>query len=91
MGKVTQITFENFKGFLCKKVEVEISCYSGGMMYPENNILVGMNEDNFYFLSEQGTDDEQYWHWTAKDDKDCSIRVWDYEEYKTFYEEAVKR
>lgn len=58
---------------------------SGGMMYPDNNILVGMNIDNYYFVSDKDTDDETYWHWTSKDDSDCSIQVWDYMEYKAFY------
>ena len=92
MKKITSITFDNYKSFIGKKVEVSISCYEGGMMYPDNNILAGMNEDYYYFLSEQGTEDEVMWHWGAKEEKkefgkvNCSIEVWDYEEYKAFYE-----
>ncbi len=88
MSKVTLITFENYKSFIGKKVEVEIACYSVGMCYPDNNILIGMNEGNFYFKSEEGTEDEQYWHWRTdkQEDKDCTIQVWDYVEYKAFYE-----
>ena len=76
-----EITFENYKNYIGKKVEVEICCYEGGMMYPDNNILVGMNEGYFYFLSEQGTEDEQMWHWETKEEKEkdklnCSIQVW---------------
>lgn len=93
MKKVTLITFENFKSHIGKKVEVEICCYEGGMMYPDNNILLGMNEGNFYFLSEKDTEDEQWWHWTAISDsgkKGCSIQVWDYEEYKAFYDQSTE-
>ena len=82
---VTSITFENYKSHIGKRVEVEICCYSGGMMYPDNNILLGMNEGNFYFKSEDEDGDNQYWHWTAIDDKECSIQVWDYDEYMEFY------
>lgn len=89
MNKVTSIKFDNFKDFIGKKVEVEICCYSGGMMYPDNNILLGMNEGNYYFISDKNTTDEVYWHWTAKNDSDCSISVWDYEEYKAFYESTT--
>lgn len=94
MAKVTLITFENYKSYIGKKVEVEICCYEGGMMYPDNNILAGMNEGYFYFLSEQGTEDEQMWHWEAKEEKekgklDCSIQVWDYEEYKAYYDAST--
>lgn len=79
------INFENYKQYIGKKVEIEIACYSGGMMYPDNNVLIGMNEGNFYFLSEKGTEDEQYWHWHTKDDDDCTITVWDYNEYISVY------
>lgn len=94
MAKVTLITFENYKNYIGKKVEVEICCYEAGMMYPDNNILVGMNEGYFYFLSEQGTEDEQMWHWETKEEKEkdklnCSIQVWDYEEYKAYYDAST--
>lgn len=90
MKKVTLITFENYKQYIGKKVEVEICCYEGGMMYPDNNILVGMNESYFYFISEQGTDNEQMWHWEVNEEKvkgkiNCTIRVWDFDEYKAYY------
>jgi hypothetical protein len=94
MSKVTLVTFDNFKNYIGKKVEVEIACYDGGMMYPDNNILLGMNEGNFYFLSEQGGKDEQWWHWTSKSDegtKGCSIRVWDYIEYEAFYNKPLSK
>jgi glycine cleavage system aminomethyltransferase T len=81
MEKATFITFENYKQFVGKKVEVEICCDEAGMMYPDNNILVGMNDDYFYFMSEQGTEDECMWHWEVKEEKEkgklnCSIQVW---------------
>lgn len=74
------INIDNYKSYIGKKVEVEIYCYEGGMMYPDENILVGMNPDYFYFYSEE---DQTYWHWKAKDDEsekhkqlNCSIDVW---------------
>ncbi len=91
MGQVTAITFENFKHFIGRRVQVEICCYGGGMCYPDNNILLGMSEENYYFLSDGGAEDECYWHWQAKDDKreygkvSCSVQVWDYEELQAYY------
>lgn len=81
---MTLITFNNYKQFIGKKVEVEINCDAGGMMYPDNNILIGMNEDYYYFLSEQGTEYEQMWHWVTSEKKEknklyCSIQVWNNE------------
>jgi len=92
MSKVTAITYNNFKQYLGKKVEVEISCYAYGLMYPDNNILMGMSENDYYFLSEGGTENECYWHWPVdkdvQDKNDCSIQVWDYNEYMAFYNNA---
>lgn len=97
MSKITRIDYGNFKEYVGKKIEVEISCYEGGMMYPENNTLVGMNPDNYYFISEQGTEDETYWHWPSKDDTgkkheglNCSINVWPKDEYDAYYNPASK-
>lgn len=78
-----KVTYENYKQHIGKKIEVEICCYESGMMYPNNNILVGMNERYFYFLSEQGTEEEQMWHWETNEEKKkseffCSIQVWAY-------------
>ena len=89
MSKVTRIIFENYKDFIGKKVEVEICCYAYGLAYPDNNILLGMDDERYYFLSDKGTDDEQKWDWQSKNDEGkegCSINVWDYEEYKLYYE-----
>jgi hypothetical protein len=44
-----EITFENYKEFIDKRIEIEICCYSGGMMYPDHNVLIGMNKGNYYF------------------------------------------
>jgi hypothetical protein len=75
-----KVTFDNFKQHLNKRVEVEICCYEGGMMYPDDNVLIGMNQENFYFYSKE---DDVYWHWKATDDTgdkhsqlNCSISVW---------------
>lgn len=92
MAKVTPIAFDNFKNYIGKKVEVEITCYAGGIMYPDDNTLVGMNEGTYYFVSEIGTDDEHFWHHTIEKDGDPKqmsyIQVWDYEEYKAFYAQS---
>ena len=58
------ITIDNFIKYIGEKVEVEIFCYEGGILYPDDNILVGMNPDYFYFYSKE---DEIYWHWAARD------------------------
>ena len=89
MSKVTSITFENFLEHMGKDVEVEITGYQGGMSYPDNNILVGMNENTYYFVSDIGTPDQVYWHWTIEKDADhrngFHIQVWDKAEYDKFY------
>lgn len=69
------ITFENYKKYVGKKVEVDIYCYAAGIMYPEDNILIGMNPGTYYFYSQE---DDHYWHWGVTDDKggkDWSIEV----------------
>lgn len=95
MPKVTQITFENYKQFIGKRIEVEITCYAYGMVYPDNNVLIGMNDGNYYFVSDKDTADECYWHWPVNKDviekDDCCIVVWDYEEYKAFYDNAITK
>lgn len=85
MPSVTLITSENFKSYIGKRIEIEINCRSGGIMYPDHNTLEGMSDSCFHFIADIGTDDEQKWQWTIHDDSDCSIRVWDYEEYQNFY------
>lgn len=94
MSKITPITYENFKSYTGKKVEVEITCYAGGIMYPDDNILIGMNEGNYYFVSEQGTEDELFWHHTIETGSDPKmisyIQVWDYIEYASYYNPASK-
>ena len=89
MSKVTQITYDNFKKYLGKRVEVSITCYAAGIMHPDENILVGMNPDTYYFVSDKDTEDELYWHWTIEknqDDKNSAhIDVWDKEGYDEFY------
>ena len=47
-------------------------------MYPDDNILVGMNSKYFYFYSNE---DDVYWHWECNDDEvkenqlNCTINV----------------
>ncbi len=88
--KITRITIDNFKNYLDKRVEVEICCYAYGMTYPDHNILIGMNEDFYYFKTDEG----EIWHWKTKDDEGksgCSINVWDYDEFIKYYEEEAKK
>lgn len=53
-----QVTYENFKEYLNKPVEVEITFYWAGIMYPDENILIGMNPNTFYFYSKSH---DLYW------------------------------
>lgn len=72
---MNNITFENYKKYVGKKVEVDIFCYAAGIMYPEDNILIGMNPGIYYFYSQE---DDHYWHWDVVDGKggkDWSIEV----------------
>lgn len=75
---MTTITFENFKGYIGKEVYVEITGSYAGVMYPENNYLVGMNKGIAYFLSiEEDGEEGQYWHWDYADDKHFSCQIFE--------------
>lgn len=77
---MVNVNFDNHSQFIGKKVEVEICCYEGGICIPENNVLQGMDEKFFYFISEQGTVDEQKWQFIYNEEKqgklNCSIEVY---------------
>lgn len=75
----TRITFDNFTEYLNKPVEVEILCYSGGMNSPDNNILIGMNEGNYYFYAHDEGEEAYFWHYSVND-ADCSVEVFAVEE-----------
>lgn len=84
---MTKCTFQNFKDFLGKEVYVEICCYSGGMIHPDRNVLIGMNKGTYYFQSiEEHQDEPHYWHWQfndgSTDDSDCSCDVFLYSTYQ---------
>jgi hypothetical protein len=64
MSEFKIIEFSNFKDYLNQKVEVDITSYNGGMCYPDDNTLIGMNEFVYYFLSGEGA----YWHFQVTDD-----------------------
>lgn len=71
------VTFENYKEHIGKDVQVDIYCSEVGIIYPDDNILIGMNEGNFYFYSKE---DDTYWHWeiekpqsTKKSKKDNTV------------------
>lgn len=69
------VNLDNYKKYLNKDVEVEISCYDGGVLYPSENILIGMNEFVFYFYSKS---DDIFWHWDFKKvegEMNCSVDV----------------
>lgn len=68
--KTVIVTFENFKEYLGKAVIVEIIAKGFGLMYPDDNILTGMSEYNYYFFSQSCG----YWHY-ALSEKDCDICV----------------
>lgn len=71
-----KITIDNYINYIGKEVDVEIYCYEVGIMYPDNNVLVGMNFHYYYFHSE---DDNIFWHYkipTENKEIDCSIEVY---------------
>lgn len=70
-----QVTLDNFKQYIGKNIDIQIYCYEAGFIVPENNILLGMNEEYFYFLSDKDTEYESYWHFKTKSDKKLSIDV----------------
>lgn len=88
--KVTLVTFSNYLQYLGKEVFVEICCYEGGIIHPQKNILLGMNESYYYFKSLDKGDENIYWHNTTKCDEKYSIQVWDFSEFKVNYETETK-
>lgn len=90
------ITFDNYKEYIGKKVEVQIGCRQFGLVYPDNNTFLGMNQGAYYFCGDYGSDDPQYWHFQLSDTDECSIDVFHYylqgthtTEYKTFFTESI--
>jgi len=72
-----EITIENFTGYIGSEIILEICCYAAGIMYPERNILVGMNEKCAYFKSiEEDEEDNQYWHFHFPTDKSYSMVIY---------------
>lgn len=69
------ITFENFKAYTGQEVNVEICGGPAGVLYPERNILRGMNAGVAYFESIEEDGDNQFWHWHYADDKDFSMQI----------------
>jgi hypothetical protein len=85
------VSHANYRDYIGKKVVVEIFCYAGGMMYPDDNTLIGMNEDYYYFRSAEldVNGNEIFWHFTSQSSKDQSISVWELEEYNEFQKQLT--
>lgn len=56
---MTRIGIDNYRQFLSKRVKVDIFSYSAGVVYPTENILIGMNDSFFYFYSDE---EGLFWH-----------------------------
>jgi hypothetical protein len=56
---MTYLNSENFKDYVGKDVEVIICCYEVGILYPDDNVLIGANSMYWYFYSKE---EEVYWH-----------------------------
>lgn len=66
-----KITIENYEQYVGKDVVVEILCYSGGVNYPDDNTLIGMDKDNYYFHSKDCGD----WSYPVVDEG-CDVDVY---------------
>ena len=62
------------RAFIGKKVNVDISCYSFGFCYPDENILVDVTETEYVFKSDEIDSEDQLWRFPIKHDN-CSCVV----------------
>lgn len=65
MSPYTIIELDNFKDYLNKDVQVDVTSYEKAYIYPLNNKLIGMNEHFYYFFSEE----DGYWHFPVTNDE----------------------
>lgn len=62
------------RALIGKKVNVEICCYAYGFIYPDENILVDVNETEYVFKSDEIDSEDHLWRFPIKD-KDCCCEV----------------
>ena len=62
------------RAFIGKKVNVDISCYSFGFCYPDENILVDVTDAEYIFKSDEIDSEDHLWRFPIKD-KNCSCVV----------------
>lgn len=62
------------RAFIGKKVNVDIACYSYGFIYPDENILVDVTENEYVFKSDAIDSDDHLWRFPIQDDN-CSCVV----------------
>lgn len=65
---------DNYRDFIGQKVNVEIACYSAGLMYPDENILVDITETHYVFKSDEIDTPDGLWKFNHTD-KDCSCEL----------------
>lgn len=71
MTLYTLVNPENFNQFIGKDVIVNIACYEFGYTYPDDNILVGMNDSCYYFKSKT----QGFWHFEKDSSEKCNVEV----------------
>lgn len=65
---------EQYRSFIGKDVNVDIACYSGAFLYPEQNILVEVTENHLVFKSYEINTPDNLWQFYHKN-KDCSCKL----------------
>lgn len=72
---------ENAHEYVGKRVRVEIGCYRFGMGYPYGNTLVSFDGKTWVFKTQEELEDgHETWDF-SEDDPDCSIEVFDWDDY----------
>lgn len=62
------------RALIGQKVNVEISCYAYGFMYPDENILVDVTETEYVFKSDEIDSEDHLWRFPINE-KGCSCEV----------------
>lgn len=65
---------KNISLLIGKKVNVDISCYSYGFIYPYENILIDVTEAEYVFKSDDIDSKDHLWRFPV-DDKNCSCVI----------------
>jgi hypothetical protein len=88
MSKPELITPDNYKKYIGKRVFIEIVCSKFGMMYPDENYLIGIKDGCWQFKSDEVDTEDQIWESPIEDD-DCDTCLWDYDHYVDFYDHTT--